>query len=312
MQAEQNIMMDPVLVTGSAGLVGYQVAKSLHEAGIDVLGVDLRPSDGPFPATVADVADLNAMQPLIERRPNVVHAGAISGPMLMLNDPYGIARANLGGALTIFEACRRAQVRRLVWLSSIAVYGDQPTLDPVPESTPMNPQSFYGHTKSAGEILLHGYVARYELDAVALRLSSVFAPRRQTEFGLRSVIQAGLAGHPVEVAEAGTSYRQYMHVDDAAEAVRLALAAPSCPRLVYNITGGTWETEAALSREIAEHLPGLITRPGPKAWNEGHLGPLVIDAAATDLGYRPRVSLRDGLRELVEFYRARIRTSAAC
>lgn len=301
--------MDPVLVTGCAGLVGFRVAEILHETGIDVLGVDIKPGGGDFPSIVADVADLDAMQRLVEDRPNVVHAGAVSGPMLMLDDPGGIARANLGGAMAMFEACHRARVRRLVWPSSIAVYGDQPTLDPIAETAPMNPQSFYGHTKCAGELLLNGYVTRYGLSAIALRLSSVYGARRQTAYGLRQVIEAGLAGVPVDVPEEGTSYRQYMHVDDAADAVRLALAAPEAPRLVYNITGGTYETEADLARMIAEFIPGLIARPGPAAWNEGHLGPLLIDAASRDLGFRPRIGLRDGLGELVQAYR--VRTSAA-
>ena len=301
--------MLPVLVTGSAGLVGFRVAETLHHAGNDVLGVDLRASGGPFPDVIADVADLDAMQRLIDGRPNVVHAGAISGPMLMLDDPHGIAQANLGGAMSVFEACHRAKVRRLVWLSSIAVYGDQPTLDPIPETTAMNPQSFYGHTKAAGEYLLHAYVARYDLSAVALRLGSVYGPRRQTPYGLRAVIEAGLAGRAVSIAQEGTSHRQYMHVDDAAEAVRLALEAPA-PGFVYNVTGGTWETEAAIGCELRALLPSLILEPGPEAWNEGHLGPLVLQAAAGDLGYRPRVELRAGLRELVEFYR--LRMSAAC
>ena len=291
--------MDPVLVTGSGGLIGRRVAERLHEAGADVLGVDLRPGGGPFPSVVGDAADLALMRRLVEGRSNVVHSGAVSGPMLMLDNPHGIAQANLGGAMAVFEACRQARVRRLVWLSSIAVYGDQPTLDPIPEAAALNPQSFYGHTKAAGEVLLHGYVSRYGLNAVALRLSSVFGVRRQTACGLRWVIEAGLNGRPATVAAEGTSFRQYLHVDDAAEAVLLALSASTLPQLFYNVTGGTYLTEAALAAMLQELVPGLVTVPGPPAWNEGHLGPLLMDAARRDLEYTPKVSLRDGLTELV-------------
>ena len=291
--------MEPVLVTGSSGLIGRRVAERLHEAGVDVLGVDLRPGDGPFPSAVGDAADLPLMRRLLEGRPNVVHSGAVSGPMLMLDNPHGIAQANLGGAMAVFEACRQAGVRRLVWLSSIAVYGEQPTLDPIPETTAPNPQSFYGHTKAAGEVLLRGYIARYGLNAVALRLSSVFGVRRQTECRLRSVIEAGLDGRPAMVPAEGTSFRQYLHVDDAAEAVLLALSASALPQLFYNVTGGTYVTEAALAAMLQELVPGLVTVPGPPAWNEGHLGPLLMDAARRDLGYAPKVNLRDGLAELV-------------
>lgn len=239
------------------------------------------------------------MRRLLEGHPNVVHSGAVSGPMLMLDNPHGIAQANLGGAMAVFEACRQARARRLVWLSSIAVYGDQPTLDPIPETAAVNPQSFYGHTKASGEILLHAYVARYGLNAVALRLSSVFGLRRRTECRLRSVIEAGLDGRPVTVPAEGTSFRQYLHVDDAAEAVLLALSVTTTPQLFYNITGGTYVTEAALAAMLQDLLAGLVTTPGPPAWNEGYLGPLLMDAAWRDLGYAPKISLRDGLMEFV-------------
>ena len=217
----------------------------------------------------------------------------------MVDDPYGITQANIAGAVSAFEACRLAGVRRLIWTSSIAVYDDQLTLEPIPETAAPNPQTFYGHTKAAGEILLHGYVMRYSLSAVALRLSSVFGPRRQTECALRAVIEAGLEGRPARVAAPGTSYRQYIEVEDAAEAVLLALAAATPGQFAYNVTGGTYVAEADLAAMIASFLPKLEIVTGEPAWNEGHLGPLIIGAAARDFGYRPSVALQDGLAELV-------------
>ena len=292
--------MEAVLVTGTSGLVGYQAALRLHEAGRDVLGLDVRPAPegAAFPAMVGDVTSLETVRKAIAGRREVVHAGAISGPMLMLDDPFGIATINLAGAVAVFEAARQAEVRRLVWLSSIAVYGDQPTLDPVPESAPPNPRSFYGHTKWAGEALLRGYIARYGLNAVALRLSSVYGVRRQTACALTAMMQAGLAGRPAPVAAAGSSFRQYVHVEDAARAVILALAAESLPGVVYNVTGGTYVAEADLARMTQRLIPELVLEYGPAAWNEGHLGPLLISAAAKDFGFQPVVSVEDGLAEL--------------
>ena len=83
----------------------------------------------------------------------------------------------------------------------------------------------------------------------------------------------------------------------------MAVFEPSCPQappsqLCYDITGETYVTEAALAAVLQDMVPGLVTVPGPPAWNEGHLGPLLIGAARRDLRYTPRVSLRDGLAEL--------------
>jgi nucleoside-diphosphate-sugar epimerase len=293
--------MDPVLITGASGLVGYQVALRLHAAGHDVLGLDLRPPPPgtPFRYEAGDVTSLATMSGLLAGRPNLVHAGAISGPMLMRDDPHGVAHVNIGGAMAVFEAARLAKVRRLVWASSIAVYGDQPTLDAVPEDTKPNPQSFYGHTKLAGEALLRGYVQHYGLNAVALRISSVYGVRRQTLCNLNLVIEAALQGRPAPVPAENTSFRQYIHVEDAATAMIAALSAETVPGFVYNITGDTYVSEAAIARMIGEAFPDLVLEPGPPAWNEGHMGPLNIEAAARDLGYRPLVSLRDGLAELI-------------
>ena len=294
-------MMDRVLVTGTSGLVGYQVAERMQAAGADVLGIDRRaaPAAASFRHVVGDVASLDTMLQALAGRSLLVHAGAVSGPMLLLDDPHAIAQANLGGAMAVFEAARRQGVRRLVWASSIAVYGDQPTLAPVPEDAALNPQSFYAHTKAAGEALLHGYVTGYGLNAVALRISSVYGVRRQTACNLNAVIEAGLQRRPAAVPAAGSSFRQYIHVDDAARAVALALAAEAAPGFVYNVTGGSYESEFDLGTRLARLVPGLVTQAGPPAWNEGHLGPLLIDAAARDLGYRPAVALQDGLAELV-------------
>ena len=298
--------MAAILVTGSSGLVGYQVAARLHAAGRDVLGFDARPPPerAPFPAVTGDVTELPAVLHAMSGRAEIVHAGAISGPMLLLDDPFSIARTNVDGALAVFEAARRSGVRRLVWLSSIAVYGDQPTLDPVPETASPNPRSFYGHTKVAGEAMLRAYNALYGLDAVALRLSSVYGVRRQTACALTGVIQAGLHGRAATVPADGSSFRQYIHVEDAASAVISALAAEHLPRLVYNITGNTYVTEAQIARMLRKLLPCLLIEHGPAAWNEGHLGPLITDPAAAEFGFRPSVSLEHGLAELHSYISA--------
>jgi nucleoside-diphosphate-sugar epimerase len=131
----------------------------------------------------------------------------------------------------------------------------------------------------------------------------VFGPRRQTACALRMTIEAALDGRSMQVAAEGTSFRQYLHVDDAAGAVVLALHTPA-PAFAYNITGGTYVTEAALAAMIAEIVPGLRVTAGPPAWNEGHLGPLVIAPAERDLGYRPEVELRDGIAALARHIRS--------
>ena len=120
------------------------------------------------------------------------------------------------------------------------------------------------------------------------------------------MIEAGLGGRPAPVSAEGTSFRQYLHVDDAARSVLLALAAEASGQIFYNVTGGTYLTEAALAAMIGEIIPGLAVLPGPPAWNEGYLGPLVTEAARRDLGYVPMRDLRAGLAELVTSFAAHV------
>ena len=251
--------MEHVLVTGSNGLVGFRVAECLAAQGVAVRGFDLHPAPvrAPFASRVGSLADRAAVTAALHGCDAVVHAGAVSGPMLLRDDPYAVAEANLGGALTVFEAACRAGVRRLVWTS-----------------------------------------------AIALRLSTVYGGRRRTQCTLRDIILAARAGRPAVVAAPGTSHRQFLHVEDAAAAVLLALAAPAGHRFACNITGGTWLPEAEIAGMIGEVLPGLVVAHGPEAWNEGHPGPLVLDAARRDLGYTPRVALGDGLAELAAYLTA--------
>jgi len=293
--------VERVLVTGSSGLIGHRVAGLLIASGVSVQGFDLRPppAGAPFPAQVGSLADDEAVAAAMRGCDAVVHFGAVSGPMLLLDNPAAIATANVGACMAVFAAAHRAGVRRLVWASSIAVYGDQATLDPVTEDAPLHPASFYAETKVAGEALLHGYVRHYGLDAIALRLSTVYGPDRQTPCALRDMIVATREGRPVAVSAPGSGQRQYIHADDAARAVLCALGAPPDHRFAYNISGGTWLAEAEVAERLRTLLRAMTTIEGPAAWSDGHLGPLVIEAARRDFGYEPRVDLHDGLAEMV-------------
>ena len=106
------------------------------------------------------------------------------------------------------------------------------------------------------------------------------------------------------VAAEATSFRQYLHIEDAARSVLLALALPPTHQFAYNITGGSYLSESELATLVAALLPGLEIKHGPVAWNEGHLGPLVLTAAERDLGYSPTVNIRDGIADLLRHIRA--------
>ena len=301
-----------ILVTGAAGLVGEAVAQRLIALGRAVVATDLaapaRPLDCPFVA--ADLREPGVIAAMLAEHGVrlVVHAGAISGSMVAPNDPYRVMMVNVTGTIHVAEACRLAGVERLVALSSIGVYGDQADLSPVREDAPRVASDVYSCSKIAMESVLHGYREKFALPVTMLRISSIYGPGRRTPCFIRSLLDAALDGRPVVVSDDTEHRRQFVHIDDVAEAVRLALDVPreSLAHEVYNITGGLWLTEAEVVARVAGVVPELRARVGPvpPLGLDGRTGPLAIDRARGDLGYAPRVGLEDGVARFAAYLRA--------
>lgn len=142
----------------------------------------------------------------------VVHAGAISGPMVVAGDPHHVMSVNVAGTLNVAEAALRAGVERLVALSSAGVYGPQATLDPVREDAPLNATNIYGASKIAAETVLRAYRQDHGLPVIALRPSSVYGPGRMTACFIRDMIDHAQRGDPLALAPEGARRRQFVQV----------------------------------------------------------------------------------------------------
>jgi UDP-glucuronate 4-epimerase len=144
---------------------------------------------------------------------------------------------------------------------------------------------------------LAGYRLQHELDAVSIRLSWVYGPGRTTDCAIRSLIQDCQAGRPARMAFGRDFPRQYIHVDDAAAALLAALDADRCPQPAYNATGGTIFTLGEIGSQIRDVLGTGDIEIGPGADPlDDYQHRFDISAIAADLGYRPRIALRDGIR----------------
>jgi nucleoside-diphosphate-sugar epimerase len=298
-----------ILVTGAAGLVGEAVARRLIDLGHAVVATDVQAPAQPLacPFVAADLREVGVVADMIGAHgvDRVVHAGAISGGMVAPNDPYLVAMVNVTGSIHLAEACRLAGVRRLIALSSIGVYGDQVGTAPVPEDAPLNASDVYSCSKIAMERILHAYRAKLTLPATVLRISSIYGPGRRTPCFIRGLLDAALDGRAVVVSDDTEHRRQFVHIDDAARAVCLALLAPGLAHEVYNITGGIWLTEAEVVAIVRAAVPELRAEVGPvpPLALDGRMGPLAIDRARTELGYAPEVSLGEGVTRFAESLR---------
>lgn len=288
-----------VLVTGVGGLIGGAVARRLAAAGRRVVASDRIAVEGlPFPVLAHDLPDPHRWHDIVARFgvTQVVHAGAISGPMVLREQPARIVDINLGGLAGLLEAARIHRLGRIVWFSSITAYGERRGLAPVDEDTALGADSVYAATKVGGEALMAAYRSEYGIEGVALRVASCYGPGRTTACLIRTLVEDGLAGRVTAVKERAGHTRQHVFVEDVVDAVLAALDAPTLPRPAYNVGPGRPQSLQEIESEVRRAVPGVRVeiREDGLAWNTFGIGPMLIDAARRDLGFEPRTCLAEG------------------
>jgi UDP-glucuronate 4-epimerase len=291
----------PILVTGAAGLIGGRLVSRLVADGVDVIATDQRAVETPPGARRAtvDLLDGPALGALMREAKvgAIVHAGAISGPMVAAGNPHQVMSVNVGGTFNIAEAALRTGVERLIALSSAGVYGAQAAFDLVPEDAPLNATDIYGASKIAAETVLRAYRHDHSLPAIVLRPSSVYGPGRTTACFIRDMIDHARRGDPLALAPEGACRRQFVHVDDAVAAILGALNAPRFDHFAFNVSGGTWLSEQEIVARAAPVLPGLriASIAAPARCLDGKMGPLDTARAQAAFGFSPSTPLAEGI-----------------
>ncbi|MCB1235695.1 MAG: NAD-dependent epimerase/dehydratase family protein [Verrucomicrobiae bacterium] len=309
-----------ILVTGAAGFIGSHTVDELLASGLDVTGIDdlstgrmanlsQALSHPRFSFVRGDVTEPGKVEGLCERfRPGaIIHLAGLVSVTRAQSEPDLNFRLNLLATHLVAEAARKHGVRRLVFASSAAVYGDQAEL-PIREEAPVSPVGMYGTAKLASEKLLLGYAASYDFEAVCLRYFNVFGPRQDPASpysGVISIFADRLSAKlPVTVYGDGSQTRDFVSVRDLARANRLAATAPSIPGggAVCNVCTGKRRAIA----ELTEILRGFFPRSPYAQFAESRPGEILHscgdpDRAEEVLGFRAGVDLEEGLRELVTY-----------
>lgn len=212
---------------------------------------------------------------------------------------------NVQGTFNVLEACVRLGVERLVFSSSASVYGDA-VEEPMTESHPFNNKTFYGATKIAGEAMARAFHHRYGLSYVGLRYMNVYGPRQDYLGAYIAVIMRMLdsisRGEDLTIHGDGTQAYDFVYVTDCARANVDAMKATVSDDF-YNVGTGTRTTVAALAQillELTGSTSGVRYEPETIAVVRNRIGSTV--RARQDLGFEAAVSLRDGLRALIEWH----------
>ena len=309
-----------ILVTGGAGFIGSHTVDALVAAGahevsvLDSLSSGKREQVNPAARFYeTDLRNAEAILPILEReKPEVIyHLAAQMDVRRSVADPALDAGINLVGFLNVMEAARRNGLRRVVFASTGgAIYGEQEQF-PCDEGHPRRPVSPYGVAKLATEAYLFFYKVQYGIDYVALRYANVYGPRQDPhgEAGVVAIFCGRmLGGKPSTIFGDGEQTRDYIFVGDVARANVAALGAKASD--AFNIGTGVETSVNQLYRSLAS-AAGLKTPPSYAPARPGEQRRSVISPARAGqvLGWRPEVTLDDGLERTFKFFKDRFAQS---
>ena len=301
------------LVTGGAGFIGSHLTEELLRRGHEVRVLD-NLSTGLIEniPVGAEFIEGDLMQPeviaeAIDGCQFVLHQAAISSVQQSIDNPRPSNEANVDGTLNVLIAARESAVRRVVYASSAAAYGNAALLPKV-EAMPPDPQSPYALQKYVGEQYCSLFSRLYGLETVALRYFNVFGPRQNPASSYSGVlslfIRAALSGVTPTIFGDGEQTRDFTFVDNVVDGVLLAVDSPLARGEVINVATGC---RVSLNRAWAalEQILGTLPPPiyAPPRLGDVRHSQADVSKAEELLGYRPRITFGEGLRRTIDWAR---------
>jgi UDP-N-acetylglucosamine/UDP-N-acetylgalactosamine 4-epimerase len=311
-----------VLITGGAGFIGSNLAESLlADERVSLVRVIDNFATGAennissfrshpkFEFVEADIRDYDACLRFCEGIQAISHQAALGSVPRSVKDPLTTNAVNITGTLNVFTAAKEQGVKRIVFAASSSTYGDHPGLPKVEEliGKPLSP---YAVTKYVNELYASVYASLFGLDYVALRYFNIFGPRQNPRGPYAAVIplfaESVIKGEAPLINGDGTTSRDFTFVDNAVLANKLALFTENSQALntVYNIACGEQTSLLELFDFLAAEA-GSDLKPlhGPERTGDVKHSLADISKAQQLLGYNPSVTVKEGLKKTLEWYR---------
>ena len=312
--------MGKVLVTGSAGFIGFFVAKALLKRGDEVVGIDnfspyysiklkedrnkILKGFSNYTFYQQDLAErvelykmLNSEQPSI-----ICHLAAQAGVRYSFEHPFVYERANILGFLNLIEWAKD-KVENLVFASSSSVYGGNAKIPFSEEDSVDNPISLYAATKKSNELMAHVYHHLFDVHITGLRFFTVYGPWGRPDMAYYAFTNKILNNERIEVFGQGEMKRDFTYIDDIVPAVLRALDTPKDFE-IYNL-GGNKPVElmhfiSVLEKELGVEAAKEFLPMQPGDVRETYAA---IEKAKRDLGFKPQIRIEEGLKRFVQWYK---------
>lgn len=334
--------MKRILVTGSAGFIGFHLVKAFLSLGYKVIGIDnindyydtqlktdrlnnietfIRDNqvDKNYQFIKIDIADQNALKTLFHDNhiDIVVNLAAQAGVRYSLDNPSAYVSSNLVGFTNLLECCRHAKIEHLIFASSSSVYGMN---NKQPFSTLDNtdyPISLYAATKKSNELIAHSYSHLFKMPCTGLRFFTVYGPYGRPDMAYYKFTKAISEGKPINVYNNGIMKRDFTFIDDIVKGIIELIGKPpakqasnitasDAPFKVYNIGNNNPVT----LRQFIEAIEAAVGKKAIENLLPMQAGDVPITYADVDeleqaTGFRPSTSIEDGLEKFVKWYKSK-------
>ena len=327
-----------ILITGSAGFIGYHLSKRLINEQYKIIGVDnlnnyydvglkkarlnnLLKYDN-FKFYQYNIEDNNNIQELFDKYQfdTVIHLAAQAGVRYSLKNPWSYINSNIVGLLSILESCRSHPVKHLIFASSSSVYGANRKIPFSEHDNVDHPVSLYAATKKSGELMAHTYSHLFNIPVTNLRFFTVYGPWGRPDMAYYKFTESIYEGKEIEVYNNGNMRRDFTYIDDVVEAIiKLIYKIPVpnknwndknpdpsssfAPYKVYNI-GNNKPVNLLDFIAVLERIIGKKAKKKFLPMQPGDVIETYADITELEkvVGYRPKTSIVEGLRKFVEWY----------
>ncbi|MBT6937919.1 MAG: NAD-dependent epimerase/dehydratase family protein [Candidatus Marinimicrobia bacterium] len=314
-------MSKKLLVTGSAGFIGFHLSKSLLEDGFEVMGVDnlndyydpslkqarlnqLEPYEN-FSFNKVDISNRDSITKIFQNfKPNIViNLAAQAGVRYSLENPYAYMDSNLVGFLNIIELCRHNDVKGLVYASSSSVYGGNEKSPSSVKDKTDKPLSLYGATKKSNELIAHSYSHLYDLHTTGLRYFTVYGPWGRPDMAMFIFAKKILEDKPITVFNNGNMKRDFTFIDDIIDGTRAAINK-NYKFEVFNLGNHKSENlmdmiafiEIALNKKAKINFEPMHPGDVKESFAE-------IEKSRNLLDFVPKTNISDGVNKFIKWYK---------